>query len=377
MNRILLEKASSGNPARPVVLKVTARSGRKDQKNKNVETLRGLAIILVVFGHMIGVGKTGGMTVSDDSIFRYMYYTLEYIRMPLFTVISGWVYANKPILDADRGKFVKGKLRRLILPMFVLSTLLFVFRMVIPGTHTSPVVSDLPKNIFFPYDVFWYLYSLFLIFLVITVVDKKPFFHTVQGWLTTLVCGFIFLTFTKVFLEPVPNFFSFKGTAYLFPFFLIGIGINRYKELLLNDKLTFVTFFVFIAGITIQQMAWFGYFPQQEKQSLLGMIVGITAVLLLFKLQLRNTLLVWIGGYAYAIFLFHVFFTGGSRIALLKAGVSNQWIILIIGVLCALGFSILAAMVISRVKILRLCFLGLKRNEKRNFEAPAGTLSDH
>jgi hypothetical protein len=236
--------------------------------------------------------------------------------------------------------------------------------MIIPGTSSKPQLADLPLNLVFPYDVFWYLFSLFLIFLVISVLDRQPFFKTFQGWLSTLIVAFAVLFVTRNFLETVPNLFSFKGAVYLFPFFLIGIGTYRFKEVLLNDKMTFFLLTIFIAGITIQQMIWFGYFPEQHKQSLLGMSIGISGVLLLFKLKLKNSFLIWVGGFAYGIFLFHVFFTGGSRIVLLKLGVENPWIILTLGVICAIAFSILAEMLISRVGVLRYCLLGLKRNEK-------------
>src|SRR5687768_249594 len=237
MNKTFYRKPLLLNSDFPYIFKLPPTS--LGQKNENVETLRGLAIILVVFGHMIGVTNTGGMRVSDDSIYRYLYYTLEYIRLPLFTVISGWVYANKPVQNTDQSKFIKGKLRRLIIPMFVISTLLFLFRMVVPGTNSKPELGDLPRNLILPYDIYWYLFSLFIIFITITLLDTRPFFHKLEGWATTLLCSFAFLFISENFLDPIPNIFSFKGAAYLFPFFLMGIGIYRYKEFLLNDKMTF------------------------------------------------------------------------------------------------------------------------------------------
>src|SRR5918992_819446 len=146
-------------------------------------------------------------------------------------------------------------------------------------------------------------------------------FRKPTGWLITLNCAFIFLFISKNFLDTIPNFFSFKEAAYLFPFFLIGIGIYRYKEVLLNDKMTFTFLLLFVVSVVIQQMTWFGYFPLQAKHSVLGMTVGISGVLLLFRLKIKSSLLIWIGSYAYGIFLFHVFFTGGTRIVLQKLGV--------------------------------------------------------
>lgn len=334
------------------------------KKNQHVETLRGLAIILVVFGHMIGITNTGGMRVSDDSIYRYLYYSLEYIRLPLFTVISGWVYANKPVLALDKSKFVKGKFRRLIIPMLVIGTLMFLMRMVIPGTNSTPEITELPRNLIFPYDVYWYLFSLFLIFLTISVLDTQPSFHKIQGWVVTLLCAFAFLFISETFLDPVPNVFSFKGAAYLFPFFLLGIGIYRFKEVLLNEKVVFLILVVFVISVVIQQMMWFGYFPMQHRKSVLGMAVGISGVLLLFRLGLKSNLLVWIGGYAYGIFLFHVFFTGGSRIILNKLGIESQPVILILGVIIAIVASIIVELIVKQSDFLRFYLLGLKKNEK-------------
>ena len=361
MNNLFYRKSLFSNPS-PFVFKLPAAS--LANKNHHVETLRGLAVILVVFGHMIGITNTGGMRVSDDSIYRYLYYSLEYVRLPLFTVISGWVYANKPVINLDKSKFIKGKFRRLIIPMLVVGAMLFLFRMAIPGTNTTPDISQLPRNLIFPYDVYWYLFSLFLIFLVISVLDNTSFFQKIDGWLVTLVCAFVFLYVSRNLMEGVPNYFSFKGAGYLFPFFLLGIGIYRYKDVLLNDKLTFLILVVFAASVVIQQMVWFGYFPKQEKHSLLGMTVGISGVLLLFKLKLTNNLLMWIGGYAYGIFLFHVFFTGGSRIVLSKLGLDNQAVMLVLGVIIAIFASILVENIIKRFSLLRFYMLGLRKQDK-------------
>lgn len=338
------------------------------KKDAHVETLRGLAIILVVLGHMIGQSHTGGMRVSDDSFLRYLYYSLEYVRLPLFTVISGWVYANKPAALGDRGKFLSGKLRRLLVPMFVISTMLFLFRMIVPGTNTTPALVDLPRNLIFPYDVYWYLFSLFLIFVVITFIDARLFFQRPGGWLIVVAASLLFLFISENFLDPIPNFFSFKGAAYLFPYFLLGIGIYRFPQHLLRKRTVLIAFFLFLAGIAVQQGIWFSNTPHQEKHSLLGMTVGFTASLLLFKIPMKNALLVFIGSFAYTIFLFHVFFTGGSRIVLLRLGIDHQAIILIAGVVMAIAFPVILDLLIRRIPVLRFYLLGLRKTPKPGIE---------
>jgi glucan biosynthesis protein C len=342
-------------PGYPVDTGVPASLKEKDEC---VETLRGFAIILVVFGHMIA-----GMNVRDDSIFQYIHYSLAYVRMPLFAVISGWIYAAKPIKNASRPRFIAGKARRLILPMFVISTLLFVLRMIVPGTNHAANISELPLNFLIPYDVFWFLYSLFLIFLVIAALDIQPLFHRITGWaiafLTSIVVSFV----AEYLLTGVPNLFSFKGATYLLPFFLLGVGIFRFKQLLLSEKVIGIVLLAFVAGVIIQQMSWFGYFPVHDKKSLLGVMVGMSCVLLLFKMRFKNRLLSWVGGYAYAIFLFHVFFTGGSRILLSRIGLENEWAVVTAGVFNAIVFSILTGALFSKNDFSRFFFLGLRKKE--------------
>ncbi len=361
MRDIAESKPLAGNS---IAFTFPVREATLTRKNTHVETLRGVAIILVVLGHMIGYTSTGGMRVSDDSFLRYLYYSLEYVRLPLFTVISGWVYANKPIVHKEgRGKFLKGKLRRLLIPMFVISTILFLFRMVIPGTNTTPDLSQLPRNLVLPYDIYWYLFSLFIIFLLISAFDTQPSFKKPGVWLFTLACSFGFLFISENLLDPVRNLFSFKGAAYLLPFFLIGIGIYRYSDTLLSGRISVVALAIFLVSTILQQMAWFGYFPEQERHSLLGMTVGITAALLLFRLKFSNRLLVYIGGHAYGIFLFHVFFTGGTRIVLERLGLTSQALILILGVIAAIGFSIALEILIKKSAFLRFYLLGLGENK--------------
>ena len=70
-------------PTRPFTSESVRPKHSRAKKDPHIETLRGLAIILVVFGHIIGYDKTGGMRVADDSKYRYLYFSLEYIRMPI------------------------------------------------------------------------------------------------------------------------------------------------------------------------------------------------------------------------------------------------------------------------------------------------------
>lgn len=53
-------------------------------KDLRVETLRGIAIFLVVVIHIIGSDESGVLKMEENSIYRRLYITLELISVPLF-----------------------------------------------------------------------------------------------------------------------------------------------------------------------------------------------------------------------------------------------------------------------------------------------------
>lgn len=79
----------------------------KKEKGLSVETLRGLAIILVVMGHVIGNTPNAGLLVGDDTYYRIAYNFFIPLRLCLFTVISGYVYALFPVMQSSNlGTFI-------------------------------------------------------------------------------------------------------------------------------------------------------------------------------------------------------------------------------------------------------------------------------
>lgn len=331
------------------------------QKDLHIETLRGIAIVLVVLGHIIGYTEDGGLRVGDNSVLRYLYEWIDFFQLPLFTVISGWVYAIKPINDSTLIKrFIKGKARRLLVPMFVVSTILFLFRTVIPGTNHHTQLGYLPLNLVFPYGLYWFLYSLFLIFVLTSVLDATKWFHKFNYWIICVGVAVLAALVSYNYFDSLPNYFGYKGALYLMPFFLLGIGFLRYKQVVFTRKHLLWAAILFAISVGAEQIIQFTTHHPAPRQSVTAFILGGTSMFLLFRMPLKHKLLVQIGGAAYAIYLFHVFFTGGIRMIMYHLGIRQKFIVIIV----SLGIAILVPMLIKnfvkKYKHLRLLFLGLK-----------------
>jgi fucose 4-O-acetylase-like acetyltransferase len=332
------------------------------EKDLFIETLRGLAISLVVIGHVIGSASDGGMQVSDNSFMRYFYYTfIEFIQMPLFTVIAGWVYALYPIKPGNFLPFVKKKVYRIFIPMIVVGVSYFLLQYFIPGTNKKGNLSEIWKLLIFPYTLYWYLYSLFLVFIVIAIVDMKKLMNQISGWLIILIFSTVILLI-RDHIIPVeyPNYLSYKGAIYLFPFFVLGIGLVRFRNIFQKRFFALIITFILIITCTIQQLAWFDIidFPV-TKNNLTGLLIGTTGTVLLFNLNWQSKWLVWLGAYSYSIFLFHAFSTAGGRIILKFAGINSVVLIFTISLACGLLLPVLAHKILNKSNWTSFFFLGL------------------
>ena len=336
------------------------------KQDNSVQTLRGFAIILVVMGHVIGYKGDEGMKVADDSFWRYMYYTLEYFRMPLFTVISGWVYTLRPVTKETIIKFINGKTRRLLVPLVAVGLIYFFVRLIAPGTNREVHIGDIWQIFVFKYDLYWYLPSLFWVFIIISIIEYQGWMKSLSGWISVLFISILMLSARNMYLSDVPNYFGIIGMFYLIPFFVIGIGIGRFQSLMENKIFVSVITVLFLGGILIQQLAWFNVIelPFHGKSSPLGLLVGMTGTIVLFRVHLLIRWLVYVGGFSYAIYLFHVFGTAGSRIFLTKLGFDNPVVIFFVSLFMGIVVPIIMELIIDRFKITRFLFLG------RKFELP-------
>ncbi len=333
----------------------------KKEKDLTIETLRGAVIILVVIGHVIGSGSDGGMQVKDDSLLRYFYYTfIEFIQMPLFAVIAGWVYSLRPVTLEKMGGFISKKFMRILIPMFVVGALYFLVQYLTPGTNRKGELSEIWKLLVFPYTLFWYLYSLFLVFLVIAILDSFKWMETYSKWAVVFFITLVVLSLRDVVLpKDFPNYLSFKGALYLLPCFIFGVGLKRFNQNFQARIFTFIFALLLIISVVIQQLIWFKMLDYTlDRDTGIGLLIGLSGTAILIRLHLKSNWLIWIGGFAYSIYLFHAFGTAGGRIIIKATGTNATWIVFTISLLIGIILPIITEKLLDRFKLIRLLFLG-------------------
>ena len=339
----------------------------KTSKDNSIETLRGLAIILVVMGHVIGSESDGGMKVADDSFLRHMYFSFEYLRMPLFTVISGWAYSLRPVAQNSMFTFMNKKVRRVLLPMIFVGGSYYLIQNLVPGTNNNYDLYSIWRIFIFPYTFFWYLYSLFLVYIIISIIDVNKWCQKMSHWAILFSVSLLLLIARDVFIpESIPNYFGFKGTIYLLPFFIIGIGIRRFKAYLSNPNFIKTLSILVFISLVIQQLSWYDMIEYKfNSHSGLGLFIGVGGTIICLQIKFSIKWLVWIGSYAYPIFLFHSFGTSGGRILLNATGVTQTSLVFLFSLILGIALPIIVVpTLLDRFKLTRIFFLG-KSLQKR------------
>lgn len=291
-------------------------------RNLPVDTLRGVACILLVTYHVVGYSSADGLQVSDDSAFRYYTDSVEYLRMPLFTLLSGLVYAWRPLQSVSAyPSFMQKKARRLLIPYVIFVPLMGLSRM-----YTSESGADVPFEpwnwLLYSLTPYWFLLTTFWIMAVVALLDSLDLIST------RLRFGTLFAVSLAVVLLTQPGFFRFLqiGQALsIAPFFLAGVAMVRFNLIPSRTAPRIGVTAVFLVVLVIVQLSLNGVFDTlSSRRSIVGISLGILFPLAFLGWKLACRTLAWIGGFSSGIFLLHSFVVAGTRIITSALGIDND-----------------------------------------------------
>lgn len=326
------------------------------KKDLGIDTIRGLALFLMVAGHVIGDSINTGMRVADDSTLRYLYESLVYVRMPLFTAISGFVYAMRPLgTGSSLTPFFQGKFRRIGIPMLVVSTLFFISQALVPNTNHPPEWNEMFRIYFFGYAHFWFLQSILCIFILIALLEKAGLLLSLGQFLlvgaVSLIAAFNY--------DQFPELFSIDRAAHLLPFFLLGMGIFRFRNVFVVSSWQWSIGFVLVVMVVLDQGYLLGQLMFSDPQlQLMGTLMGLAAIYTLVTQRRYCAPLAWLGSHSFEIYLFHVFGTAGGRMLLNKLNIHSTGLTFMVSMTCGLLLPVILKRAVGRTSLLNLALFG-------------------
>ena len=324
----------------------------KNNRIEWIDFLRGVVILLVVIGH-INSGLMGSESFqTHEEILSYLHNFFRSFRMPIFFVISGFLYATK--INHSFGELknsLKKKLIALGIPYIVFSVLIWWLKYFM-GDNVNRILtwSDLYLLPIRPFGRFWFLYVLFLIYAIVEILDYifKNNFIVFIILLCATICGWYFCS--DIFI--VDKTLSMILYFYLAKLMRINIDFVKSKVFIALGILTFII--LQIIGIDNSH---------KGIDFVVAISISLSAIVLCSRIKNENKIFKYfslIGKSTLPIFLLNPSIASAVRIFLLKIGINNLFLHYTIGIVITWYFSIFIYHLASKNKYTDFLFYPLR-----------------
>lgn len=289
----------------------------RSARDREIDAIRGLAAILLVAHHAALILRENWIpaTPLESVIYNLAGLqsgVLQPFRMPLFAIISGWLYALRPVSVGGLIQFSLGKSRRLFFPMAFAATIFFVINSAADSSTKLGAyhsigpweLASIWKIWLYRNGHFWFIHVMLTCFFVIAVIDANGFLQTGRRWLALLLISAAGPFFLKI---PGP-FFSAGKFLDLWIFFLFGVGVQRFFPPSVPPRKMIVWWLALLGGFAAH-VAWklggenFNPWPH-------FVVAGCAFAVCVRALRISPVPLPWIGSYSLSIYLFHPLWIG-------------------------------------------------------------------
>ena len=328
------------------------------ERNVLVDRLKGYACFLVLFGHVIMGIRLAGIDIPE-----FFWGTEKFIwsfHVALFLFLSGVVYIACGEWKSKKTKsgFILYKLYNLGIPYIAFSVVYILINSLVGEANTGFEVSDIFYIWKTPVAQYWYLYALFFLFCIWTF-----FSGIIKNWHITLIVVLIGYL-APLFGIPLG---SLDVVFYSALAFGVGTFVNFKNLTKLPDRAKWLIVLTHIAvGVVLVLLDIIEAPFIKELMILFGIYSSIMFISIIQNLKLISHFLDFLSKHSFQIYLLHTIFTAGIRIILLRMNIAQWWIHVILGTVCGLVFSVLAALIAKKVKFLNFFFFPAKAYALKN-----------
>lgn len=145
-----------------------------NKREEWVDNVKVFACVLVVLGHFFQSMTKAGILPAGH-LYEWFNATIYYFHVPLFFICSGYLYQRYSKVDSTRSwlKNVVKKAIALGVPYVTFTTATWILKTVFSSDVNSPVGGLIDTLLFHPTSPYWYLYTLFFIFVVTPTFSNK------------------------------------------------------------------------------------------------------------------------------------------------------------------------------------------------------------
>lgn len=329
-----------------------------------IDLLKGLAIILVVIGHVADGYINSNIFLEQRNILDIIFNIIYSFHMPLFFIASGILANYAYFSDKD---IKKDKIKRQILNLIYLY---FFFSIIQWGVkyftgnnvNNTVTINDLLLIFVKPMPPYWYIYDLIIFYSLSIFLHKSD----ANKNIVLLICT---LSICMLSLFKNPFMIRIYSLIKYFIFFYIGLNYNILYNIFKNNKYiciasTLIVIFIEFLFIFINKTI--------SKTLIIDVIIGYIISMLIIQVfsQIKNinkySVLKYVGKYSTEIYLIHSYFTYLNRIILLKINISNFCANFLANCFISIIACIIISKVLKKLNIYNLIFNPMKYLKEGN-----------
>lgn len=322
-------------------------SSRQDNQTLSTDLfcMRGIGILFVVVVHVLGVDALHGvrkLITGDRADLRVVNDIIHSFNMAVMLMGSGVAVAAFGRADTSLGLFLRKKLNKLLVPMLVWAPVLFVTQELLRAKPQGVqgwlgLLSQVPGTWFPPYSIFWFVHALIGCTLL-SWLFRKYAEPKLGRWSGAVYVGTAILSYelATLWVETTHGAVAEYVDLILYWNRFFGLGLMAYPWLAPTSR------WLARQSVTLQVLVPAGFFSvislvyvviPLEQYELTRTINGPLGFCMLFALVvfLRQRSAVWggwwkegwsrlmgVGSFSMILYLFHIYFVVGSRVALEK-----------------------------------------------------------
>lgn len=263
-----------------------------------IDALKGFAILSVVVGHCVTDSISSQTFPEYAALLQMMYDAIYSFHMPLFFMISGYVF----YLTKSYRKW-KTKVLDFSIVYVIWSTLMWFSKYMMSGDVNHPVtIIDLVSIVYKPIMIYWYLYVLIILYAIVSCLRWERV--SWRLWSISAVAAIAAKTMQL-------DIGILNNIIYHMCYFLAG-GVLLQTGLLQKLTLKHVAFLSVL--VLMNCIFYFSWTPAVVwKKFLIANCLSLLCFWMFSRLSVNAVLRV-MGVNTLQIYVMHCFFTGGVRV---------------------------------------------------------------
>lgn len=311
-------------------------------REKWVDNVKVIACILVVLGHFFQ-SMTKANILLDNDLYEWFNTTIYYFHVPLFFICSGYLYQRYSKVYGFNTwyKNILKKALALGVPYVTFSTITWILKKLFSSSVNDQNGGFCDTLLFHPTSPYWYLYALFFIFLV------TPTFSSVKaaaiGLMVALVAKILILTGGEYSVYAVSTVLLNEI------WFVLGMCICVFNVQLKGKKVQGMIYGLLFIILSI--LVYTEKISVNVVSFAMGLLACVAVIMMVagFEKKLGRGM-DFLANYTMPIFLMHTLFAAPLRSVLMKVGIENAVVHVVLGLGISFAGPIIATWIMKKTK---------------------------